>query len=128
MQKVALLVHGGYLGLQNEKSSITAIKLNQVVANSVVDGAPYRYLCCPKIINSIPITDLDLILISLSKEVNKTAALDNLLFLKMLSINRLFVENGKEIKNETQAMEKATQIASAFIKERYPNYKRLLAI
>jgi len=127
-QTVSLLLQGGWLALEGSEQSKSAKKLNQVMAKACVAGAPYRYLCCPRMLSATPINELDFLLIALMNESVKPDELGQRLVGQMKVLNRRIAQDGKPMEDPKAQVAKADEIAQQFLKVRLKNYQRLGAI
>lgn len=88
LQVTSLLLHGNWLGLVGTNNQKHSKELNTALAKATLNGAPYEYLCCPKIQTAFKFSQLDLMMVGLlsqSNQPNKLEAdlIDNL---KLLNI------------------------------------------
>jgi SAM-dependent methyltransferase len=127
-QMVALLVHGGWLALDGKTDNKQAKRLNQAMAQASLKGAPYRYLCCPKMQSAATISDLDFIMIGLMSQAAKPNELQERLSQSMKILNKRFADDGKPIEDESIHQAKAAESAQQFLQTRYKNYQRLGAV
>jgi hypothetical protein len=127
-QMVALLVNGGWLGLEAKADNKTAKRLNQTMAQASLQGAPYRYLCCAKVQCAFSVTDLDLMMIGLLNQSVKPQDLDQKLLATMKTLGKGFAHEGKVIEDEQLAKQKAKETVEQFLSTRHKNYQRLGAL
>jgi hypothetical protein len=124
-QMVALLVHGGWLSSECSKENKAAKKLNQALAKASLTGAPYRYMCFPKLSISSAVSDLDFMMLGLLGQSVKPEELEEKLMHSMTILNKKFAEDGKPIEDETLLKAKAADVVKQFLQTKLKNYQRL---
>jgi len=127
LQNVALLVHGGWLSLEGEnQDNFKASKsLNRATSNAILLGAPYRFLCCPRIQSSVSIGDIDFMIIGLIQDGAGQADLKDRLTRRMQELGKRFVHDGKPIDGTIEAESKAIELIDRFMTLRRSNFERL---
>lgn len=128
VQVISVLMHGGWLELEGSNDSLAPSQLNSATASATLKGAPYNYLCLPKINTSCKISSLDMMMIGLLANSVKPEDLKRELDVAMKKLNidikiKEQLNNNTSIKDEIVAME-----VKAFLDIRYKNYQRLGAV
>jgi SAM-dependent methyltransferase len=125
VQKVTLLLHGGWLALEGRSSEKSAQRLNRELASASLLGAPYRYMCFPKLSISSAVSDLDFMMLGLLGQSVKPEELEEKLMHSMKILNKKFAEDGKPIEDETLLKAKAADVVKQFLQTKLKNYQRL---
>ena len=129
LQNVALLVHGGWLALEGPgESQESAKRLNRATAQAILVGAPYRFICCPRIRSSVSIGDIDFMIIGLLQDDVKDRDLKDRLVKRMQELGKRFVHEGKPIADAKESEVKAIELVGGFLNLRQANLVRLGAI
>lgn len=113
----SLLIHGGWLVQKVEKSKNVNLDLNDVILNSVLQGAPYRYLCLGNGIAFQSFTDIEMILIALLQKTGGevTPDIPERLIDQMGRLKRKFIEGTSVVEEFAQAKIKATEFVQEFV-------------
>lgn len=128
VQQVSLLLQGGWLALEGRTGHPDAHKLNRTMARAVMLGAPYQYLCTPKIQSTMGIGDIDFLMIAQASKGDTAATLGQKLVQSMMALNKRFAQDGQAIQDPALMLTKATEQADGFLKERLKRYEKLGAL
>lgn len=130
LQKVSLLLQGGWLGLASESKDSLAIELNKAIAAAVSNGAPYQFLCLPAIQTAKPITQTDWLLMHMLSNEAETdlTAKAKLLITSMNRLKQAFSENGQAIKDDNLILKKAKETVATFYDKQLKRYQSLGAV
>ena len=128
LRQVSLLLQGGWLALEGSADQTNAKKLNRTMANAVLEGAPYQYLCAPRLQSTITINYIQFLLIASVEEGDTPTTLGQKLIQRMKALNKRFAHDGKAIEDPKQILSKATIQAELFLKDTIRRYKSLGAI
>lgn len=128
VRSASLLLHGGWIGFDHAPPSGTARKLNQVIASAVLEGAPYRYLCLPRVQSATVHKAVDLMLLGLLLGGCDEASLPDALHVRMKDSGQNFWRDGIAIEDPQDELMNAKQAAKSFIDERLPLLRHLAAV
>jgi hypothetical protein len=129
VQVASLMVHGGWLAIENNDVNGDAAKrLNRILASEVALGAPYKYIACPRLGAAYQFGDIDLLLIHAYENGIALQKLGERLFHLMISLNKRFLVDGVAVEEEIQFKKGCIDRAEKFISERLPKLKALQAI
>ena len=128
VRKVSLLLQGGWLALEGRTGQSEVHKLNRTMARAVMLGAPYQYLCTPKIQSTMGIGDIDFLMIAQASKGETAATLGQKLVQSMMALNKRFAQDGQAIQDPALMLTKATERAEGFLKERLKRYEKLGAL
>lgn len=124
---ISVLIQGGWLELQGCNDPTEAVKLNMATTNSVLKGAPYKYLCLPGIGTSIKISSLDMMMIGMINQGVSLVKLEEALIALLTSMNMTLTGKAAGQESLTDHEFIAGEVKS-FLESRRPNYIRLGAI
>jgi ubiquinone/menaquinone biosynthesis C-methylase UbiE len=128
IEVVSLLIHGNWIGVMGDNDFDAAKKLNTTVAKAALQGAPYAYLCCPKIQTAFKFNQLDLIIFSLINQGFEKASLPAKLALHLKKINKKVTITNSIHDEEKQVESKLKIIINDFIEKKYDQLLKLGAI
>lgn len=128
-QMVSLMVHGGWLAVEQPQfNAKPAQKLNAVIAQASLDGAPYRFLALPRIADAAALNDSELMLVGLLQRGTAPIELPTALDTALRGLNRAFLHDGKPVNDATAALAQAKVVSEKFVSQRLPELKRLGAL
>lgn len=128
LQMVGLLLQGGWLFLEGDASPASSPALNGAMAAAALQGAPYRYLCMPRLLSALSIDGTDMLLLGLLTTGTPASALAQQLPPAMAALNQRFAQQGVGITDPNQVAARAQELTTAFLQQRYPLYQALGAV
>jgi len=105
VKMAALLVHGGWLGLTtaNSPASVTwAHRLNKVIFDQVLKGAPYRFCASPVTGGGINTTEIDIIMLATREHINDEKRHVKEIAERLKSLGRALLKEGKPVKEDSE--------------------------
>lgn len=128
IRMVSLLLHGGWLAPEGDDINHDAKNLNRVVAQAVLDGAPYRNVCAPKLSTSVECSQLEMMLFGLITQPTGTADLSGRLIQHMEALGIYFSLNGNPVEDPSMKTSEANRFAELFLKNQYQRCKSFGAV
>lgn len=128
VQITSLLTQGGWLCFESEKSKDAARSLNQACAQATLEGAPYRYVSCPKATTATSVTEIDFMIFGLMNQKSKTKDYAKGLTQAMAALNKRFLQDGKAIESADEALAKAQSLCQDFTDKKLPSFQALGAM
>ncbi len=128
IEVVSLLLHGNWIGVMGENNYDIAKKLNFTVADAALLGAPYAYLCCPKIQTAFKFNQLDLIICSLINQGVEQGHLGDKLAFHLKRLNKKIIITNSIHDQEKQIESKLNLIVRDFLEKKYEQLIKLGAI
>jgi hypothetical protein len=128
VQITSLLTQGGWLCFESEKSKDAARALNQACAQATLEGAPYRYVSCPKATTATSVTEIDFMIFGLMNQKSKTKDYAKGLTQAMAALNKRFLQDGKAIESADEALAKAQSLCQDFTDKKLPAFQALGAM
>lgn len=128
VQSINMMLHANLVEIDNPPSDPEPAKaLNRVMSTKVAAGAPYKYLIGSRTGSVSHYSDVDMIMLAAVTQDPRLATpgpLAKELVSKLLSLGRGLSEGGKSLKSREQMMQKAKQLATSFLNERLPRFKK----
>jgi SAM-dependent methyltransferase len=127
-QIISILIHGGWLAIESKVDYSTAKRLNISIANACLEGAPYTYLCMPRLGTSAKISSLDVLMIGLINSGIKPSNLKNKLIETINSLNLKIKINEIHLKSNIEYDALISSEIDTFINIKFKNYQRIGAL
>lgn len=114
------LHNGGWLGIVTNKPTQQAAKINQLLANSHLAGAPYNYLVLANTQRAVGLNNANMMLYALHANGVGKEELPKALQESMLKLNRRFCVEGREIEDESEFLKQAELHTQSFLESTLP--------
>ncbi len=130
IQSIGMLAHGNAVGfhIANAKKK-NAIQFNQVLAESVSRGAPYRFIALPGIGSGHAVDELQLMALdAYNKGANTLEAMAAGVEARLKGLNKSIAVDGQPVPYGTECVKELAVRLEPFVGKTLPMFKRLGAV
>jgi SAM-dependent methyltransferase len=126
MQALSFMVNEGHIGFYRPPSDRgPALALNRAIAIAAANGAPYRFAIASKLGHVITVTDVDLMLLTVTfdQPQGSPAELGAALVERLLVLGKGLSQQGKPLTKREDLLPYATQLAETFLQKTLPKWR-----
>lgn len=127
LQSLSLLAHGGAVGFYvPDAKKKPAIQFNQVIAEAVSRGAPYRYLALPAVGSGNTLDEIQFMALdAYNKGASTLEAVAVGVDQRLTGLNKSLLKEGKPVPRGEETVRELTTRLEGFVTKTLPMLKRL---
>jgi SAM-dependent methyltransferase len=123
---VSMLLHQSWVAIYDASGDAdkSGQKCNAALGEAICDGAPYRYICLPRLGGAVPLSDVEWIVLQQAQDKVPQSQWESILTNGLMRLGREILKDGKPLPDSEERQKIVKEVLREFAEVKLPFFKQ----